>query len=168
MYSSRVAELGIACATCHGPGGEHAKRNRNPFRRYLLHLGDRDDPTIVHPAKLSPERSAEICGQCHGQRIPKTLEQVPQWIHDGPTYRAGDDLDDHVRPVWKDTQPFPGAASDVFALRFWADGTPRLTAYEYQGLLQSPCFEKGGLTCISCHTMHGGDVEGQLPPENRT
>ena len=167
-YRSEVAELGVACATCHGPGGDHASRNRNPFRRYLLHWSGRDDPTIAHPAKLDHERSTEICGQCHGQRIPENLEMVPRWVSEGPTYRAGDALADHVRPLAHDTQPFPGAASDIFALRFWADGTPRLTAYEYQGLTQSPCFQKGELSCIHCHSMHGGDVFGQLPPENRT
>jgi len=40
----------------------------------------------------------------------------------------------------------------------------RLTAYEYQGLLQSPCAQRGPLTCISCHGMHDGDPRGQLRP----
>src|SRR6185295_12705340 len=52
----------------------------------------------------------------------------------------------------------------VFAARFWDDGTARLTAYEYQGLLQSPCTQRGSLTCISCHGMHDGDPRGQLRP----
>jgi predicted CXXCH cytochrome family protein len=167
-YSSSVAELGISCESCHGPGGEHAARNRNPFRRYLLHFTEADDPTIVNPEKLDQERQAQICGQCHGQRTPESLDAVTEWITDGPPYRAGEDLDDHVNTIWRDTHPFPGAPEDMFALRFWPDGTARLSAYEYQGLLQSPCYQKGALTCLDCHTMHGGDVRGQLPPENRT
>ena len=53
------------------------------------------------------------------------------------------------------------------ALRFWADGTPRLTAYEYQGLLMTKDFEKGGLTCQHCHSMHGGDPKGMITEEKR-
>src|SRR5690606_18462303 len=52
-----------------------------------------------------------------------------------------------------------------FAARFWPDGTPRLSAYEYQGLLMSPCYadgEPGGLGCGHCHAMHGDDPDGQL------
>jgi predicted CXXCH cytochrome family protein len=59
-----------------------------------------------------------------------------------------------------------------FASRFWADGSPRLTAYEYQGMTRSKCFTAGKLgariTCISCHSMHGGDPRGQLTHEKRT
>ena len=57
-------------------------------------------------------------------------------------------------------------------VRSWADGSPRLTAYEYQGILNSPCFLKGEpgnrINCNSCHTMHGGDVKGQITDEMRT
>jgi predicted CXXCH cytochrome family protein len=59
-----------------------------------------------------------------------------------------------------------------FASRFWADGSPRLTAYEYQGILRSKCFTKGQgpqrINCMTCHTMHAGDPKGQLIAENRT
>jgi hypothetical protein len=36
-----------------------------------------------------------------------------------------------------------GSDETPFAQRFWPDGTPRLSAYEYQGLLQSPCHADG-------------------------
>jgi hypothetical protein len=168
-YSSSVAELGIACEACHGPGAEHARRNRDPARRYLLHLSGRPDPTIVNPARLSKERSVEVCGQCHGQRMPREQGAILEWLERGWPFRAGEDLASYIRPIWRDTPP-PGRSPDdgIFRLRFWDDGTPRLTAYEYHGLLQSACYTKGPLTCLHCHTMHGGDVYGQLPPENRT
>jgi predicted CXXCH cytochrome family protein len=168
-YESEVAELGIACASCHSPGSVHARRNRNPFRRYLLHLTGQRDNTIVNPGALDKDRSADVCGQCHGQRLPKSLSMVRTWTETGPTYRAGEDLDAHVDVVFRDSQPLDTShPRDLFELRFWGDGTPRLTAYELQGLRQSPCHLKGELTCTSCHTMHGGDVYGQLPPEHRT
>lgn len=168
-YESEVAELGIGCASCHSPGSVHARRNRNPFRRYLLHLTGQRDNTIVNPARLDKDRSVDLCGQCHGQRLPKSLAMVRTWTETGPTFRAGEDLDDHVDVVFRDSKPLDSSQPpEVFELRFWGDGTPRLTAYELQGLRQSACHQNGELTCTSCHTMHGGDVRGQLPPEHRT
>lgn len=161
-YDSRVAELGIACEACHGPGDEHAARNRNPFRRYFLHLTGEDDPTIVNPGKLDHRASTQICGQCHGQRVPRT-ERINEWITTGPSYRPGESLHDHVNVVWSDSVPPRGASQELFKLRFWGDGTPRLSAYELQGTLQSACFQDGEAGCISCHTAHGGDPEGMLP-----
>lgn len=167
LYDSEVAELGISCESCHAPGGEHAARNRNPLRRYLLHATDRDDPSIVNPADLDQERSVEVCGQCHGQRLPDPPATIRDWMHTGPVYRAGETLTDTVSPVSIDT-PGPPQQPDMFSRRFWLDGTPRLTAYEYQGITMSPCYLQGEMTCLSCHNMHGGDVRGQIDPEMRT
>jgi hypothetical protein len=167
-FQSEVAELGISCESCHAPLAEHARRNRDPLRRYLLHLSGREDPTVVNPARLDKHKSAAVCGQCHGQRLPRVRMDIRNWLIDGPSYRAGEDLAAHVEPVFQDTVPPGDPGSDLFRQRFWGDGTPRLTAYEYQGLLQSPCFVQGEMTCLSCHSMHEGDVFGQLRPEMRT
>jgi hypothetical protein len=156
-FRSTVAELGIACESCHGPGGEHVRRNRDPARRYALHLGDRPDPTIVNPARLGSARAADVCGRCHGQRI---ADEVAPFLTRGDPFVAGDDLALYSAPLWRDT-PL-GGDREVFADRFWEDGTPRLTAYEYQGFLQSACAIRGALTCTSCHGMHEGDPRGQL------
>lgn len=159
-FRTEVAELGVACEACHGPGGEHARANASPVRRYALHLGDARDPTIVSAARLTAERSADVCGRCHGQRI---TDDVSKFLRRGDPFVPGDDLALYSAPLWRDT-PLSGD-DDAFRERFWADGTARLTAYEYQGLLQSPCSERGELTCTSCHGMHDGDPSGQLRPE---
>lgn len=164
-WDSKVAELGIACETCHGPGATHAEANRNPLRRYWLHLSKQGDPTITNPRKLIPARSAEVCGQCHGQRQPARIDKAVDWLRQGPSYRSGDVLADHVTLVSPAT-PSPGDP-DLFRLRFWKDGTPRLSAYEMQGLVQSTCYTKGGATCIGCHEAHGGDPAGMIEPANR-
>ncbi len=158
-FRTEVAEMGIACEACHGPGAAHARANADPVRRYVLHLGTRGDPTIVNPSRLSPARSADLCGRCHGQRI---ADHVDRFLDHGDPFVPGDDLALWSAPLWQDT-PL-GSARAPFAPRFWADGTARLTAYEYQGLLQSPCSQRGTLTCTSCHGMHDGDPRGQLRP----
>ncbi|MFT3922667.1 MAG: cytochrome c3 family protein [Myxococcales bacterium] len=156
-FQSEVAELGIACEACHGPGGEHAERNQNPLRRFTLHLGGAGDPTIVNPGRLDHERAADLCGRCHGQRI---TDDVGAFLSHGDPFVPGEDLALYSAPLWRDTT-LQGHSS-VFEARFWEDGTPRLTAYEYQGLLQSPCYQRGELSCTSCHGMHDGDPRGQL------
>ena len=158
-FRTEVAEMGIACEACHGPGAAHARANADPVRRYVLHLGARADPTIVNPSRLSPARAADLCGRCHGQRI---ADHVDRFLDHGDPFVPGDDLALWSAPLWQDTPM--GAARAPFAPRFWADGTARLTAYEYQGLLQSPCTQRGTLTCTSCHGMHDGDPRGQLRP----
>jgi hypothetical protein len=158
-FRTEVAEMGIACEACHGPGAAHARANADPVRRYVLHLGGRADPTIVNPSRLSPARAADLCGRCHGQRV---ADHVDRFLDHGDPFVPGDDLGLWSAPLWQDT-PL-GAARAPFAPRFWADGTARLTAYEYQGLLQSPCAERGTLTCTTCHGMHEGDPRGQLRP----
>jgi len=159
-FRTEVAEMGIACEACHGPGAAHARANADPVRRYVLHLSRRGDPTIVNPSRLSPARAADLCGRCHGQRI---ADHVDRFLDHGDPFVPGDDLALWSAPLWQDTPM--GAARAPFAPRFWADGTARLTAYEYQGLLQSPCTERGALTCTTCHGMHDGDPRGQLRPD---
>lgn len=156
-WDTEVAELGIACEACHGPAGEHVRASANPARRYALHLSDVPDPTIVNPARLTPERSAEVCGRCHGQRI---TDDVGRFLERGDPFVPGDRLESYSRPLSRETTL---RGEPAFAPRFWADGTARLTAYEYQGLLQSAC-ARGGLTCTSCHGMHEGDPRGQIRP----
>ncbi len=166
-YASQVAELGIACEACHGPGAAHARRMRNPVTRYLHHLQPGlpvDD--IVHPGKLPPARSSQVCGQCHAQRVPESVSLVETWLKTGPTYRPGDDLDAHVDFIGPDT-PGPPGRPDLYRLRFWPDGTPRLSAYEYTGLRRSACHTRGGVRCIDCHQAHGGSPEGMISEPNR-
>ena len=157
-FSSSVAQLGISCESCHGPGDEHISRNTNPFRRYALHVSGERDPSIVNPERLAKEAQVQICGHCHGQRMPSPKERIREFLTVGDPYTPGEDLSRYVTPIWRDST----LEGIDLSLRFWKDGTPRLTAYEYQSLLMTPDYQKGGLTCISCHTMHGGDPRGMI------
>jgi predicted CXXCH cytochrome family protein len=156
-FATTTAELGIACEGCHGPGGAHVSANADPLRRLWLRAKQVADPTIVNPARLTPARAADVCGRCHGQRL---ADDVGPFLAHGDPFVPGDALALTTEPLWRDT-PLAGDR-EAFAARFWADGTPRLTAYEYQGLLQSRCAQEGALTCTSCHGMHEGDPRGQL------
>ena len=97
-----------------------------------------------------------------------TREQNTRDIAGGNPYNAGDDLSVLYTPIHRETKI--GGVS--FAGRFWDDGSARLTAYEYQGILDSACFQKGEpgsrINCMSCHTMHEGDVKGQITEAKRT
>ena len=167
-FDTEVAELGIACGACHGAAAGHAERARSPLARTLWRLSDEGETQIVNPRKLDAERSMMICGHCHGQRVPESINRIQEILGRGDPYDAGDDLAAIYRPVTRETK----VGTYSFANRFWENGSPRLTAYEYQGILRSACFQKGDrenrINCLTCHSMHEGDVKGQIKDENRT
>ncbi|EDM80798.1 hypothetical protein PPSIR1_12983 [Plesiocystis pacifica SIR-1] len=158
-FASEAGELGIACEACHGPATAHVARHRNPFRRLLA--GQTRDGSITHPERLEPGAESAICGRCHGQRIAQDIAAV---LREGDGFVPGDALASVSRPIFADSSV---GGEQPFGPRFWPDGSPRLSAYEYQGLLQSPCFDEGqpgALGCGHCHTMHGDAPDGQLRP----
>jgi len=158
-FGSKLGEVGIACEACHGPGSAHVARHQNPFRR-LLATGT-GDASITQPERLDPGRESGVCGRCHGQRIGADIARV---LRTGDGFLPGSDLAEVSRPIFADSQ-LHGMPEDVFADRFWPDATPRLSAYEYQGLLQSPCYQDGkagGLGCNHCHDMHNGEPDMQV------
>jgi predicted CXXCH cytochrome family protein len=167
-FDTEVTELGIACGACHGPAAAHAEDALSPVRRTAWHLQPALNKQIVDPLKLSSERSLMICGHCHGQRIPEPMDRIQSILSQGDPFNAGDNLAQFYRPIDRDSHIGPVS----FASRFWANGSPRLTAYEYQGILRSKCFSSGTegkrINCLTCHTMHSGDPKGQITDENRT
>ncbi len=50
---------------------------------------------------------------------------------------------------------------------FWSDGMVRVSGRDYNGLLESPCYQGGKFSCLSCHSLHESDPESQLA-RNRT
>lgn len=166
-FRSEVAELGIACEACHGPASAHLAQHRNPARRVIAGtlLGRGHDGTVAHPGRLRPVEESGVCGRCHGQRIASDVDAV---LRDGDGFLPGEDLANASRPIFREST-LAGQPGRPFVARFWPDGTPRLSAYEYQGLLLSPCYtgESDGLGCNGCHDMHGEDPDGQLRARGR-
>lgn len=165
---TRAAEFGIACESCHGPGEEHVRRNQDPLRRYRLHLGDRPDDTIVDPRRLDHRRASQVCGICHGTSYPRAAELMND-LGDGRSYRPGDAIEETrviVQPTrGVDTlEGYPDHDPRVREQSFWSDGMVRVKGREYNGLIESPCYRRGELSCFSCHAMHqdAGDPRPRL------
>jgi predicted CXXCH cytochrome family protein len=166
--NTRVAELGIACEACHGPGEEHIRRNQDPRRRYQLHLAGGSDPTIVNPEKLDHRASSEVCGQCHGVYIMRN-EYAMKYAFEGSLYRPGKDLhrtryyiqhprNDSSAQRWEDLK----ANREFFQERWWDDGTVLAGGREYTAMSVSGCYTRGNISCLSCHSMHQSDPADQL------
>ncbi len=127
-YKSTLLEGAVACESCHGPGSIHAKWHEIP-RPEL----DYEPPAqLLNPSHLDAKDLSESCGRCH---------YVHEWryaIDDDP--RVGH----HEIAVTRNFDR-PG---------FFLDG--RLSGLNYHGSTQSQsaCYEKGGMSCLSCHRMH--------------
>ncbi len=160
VFDTKVGEFGISCEACHGPGEQHAQANRDPQRRYAAHLDDAPDPTIVLPSRLSHQRSSQVCGQCHSIHLFHNEADRERWWTSGAPYRPGDDLGDTSTIVCGSTRQSSIVQETIkesptfLENRFWSDGMVRVVGREYNGLVESPCHQRGEMSCLSCHNMH--------------
>ncbi|MFN3199357.1 MAG: hypothetical protein ACE366_13220 [Bradymonadia bacterium] len=174
---AEVAELGIACEACHGPGAAHVARHRDPTERYLEHLGLRGEdekPDIVNPADLSPERSMAVCGQCHAELVYHGDWSQPETAR----FRPGDRLELYANVLYYEPKPDQRPdwlanairdEPDLLQSAFWKDGTMRIAGRDLNGIAISPCATAGEMSCLSCHAMHGhSDPEDMLAPKMHT
>jgi hypothetical protein len=169
VFRTSAAELGIACEACHGAGAGHVRAMQNPLARYRAHR-DQTQLGLVNPAKLSSERGSQICGRCHAYFFPK--RERDWWQHGfSRSYAPGDDLTQAQVLLSPEILAAPdapqlGASADSL---FYRDGTIRIGGREYNGLVRSPCYERGRgprqLSCGSCHALHRGAPDDQLDPE---
>ncbi|MEO1982131.1 MAG: C cytochrome precursor, partial [Fuerstiella sp.] len=162
---TQAVEFGIACEACHGPGENHVLVNRNPLHRYRHYLGGAADETIVNPYELDHKRSSQVCGQCHSVQHDYR-EAAIRVLRDGFEYRPGDDLSNStIRRVVRccsdplielraRTDPNLSSVTEWFERYYWSDGMIRVSGREFNGLLESPCYEHGDMSCLTCHVMH--------------
>ena len=165
--NSTVAELGIACESCHGPGQDHVSKQR-AIAVSGTNAARRADSSIVNPATLTHKRSTMVCGQCHGVYITRD-EFAMRSAKEAALYKPGENL--HLTRHYV-THPGPGPSPkqadnlrrnlDFYRERWWDDGTILAGGREYTALLATACYLRGGLSCLSCHSMHRSSPEGQL------
>jgi hypothetical protein len=160
MMNTSVVELGIACEACHGPGGRHvelyssARLEEDNTADTAIDTGI--DTGIVNPAKISAERSAQICGTCHSQFV---VHDSDKFLTQGLDFRPGEDI---TRAGYFMQPPDEG---NSVARRFWADGVSRSGGREFMGITESKCYQGGELSCLNCHSMHKyEDRSDQLAP----
>lgn len=169
-FATSAAELGIACEACHGAGAEHVAAMQNPLTRYRARSGKPAALGIVNPKLLASERASQVCGRCHSYFFPK--DEATWWEHGfAESYRPGQDLAQAQLLLSPEVLAAPGApelGASADSL-FYRDGTIRVGGREYNGLVRSPCFERGQgekkLSCLSCHSLHQGAPDDQLDPK---
>jgi hypothetical protein len=168
-FDTRVAEFGIACEACHGPGETHVQHNRSPLARYLQHFGEHTKD-IVEPHELSHVRSSLVCGQCHATWLHDGPRGMRRWNEHGFAYRPGGDPADTMllmRPSIATSDP---RVADVVTHepqlvegQFWNDGEVRVSGREFNGMVDSACYARGELSCLSCHRLHQSPADPRAP-----
>jgi predicted CXXCH cytochrome family protein len=164
--NTKVAELAIACEACHGPAERHVAVNRQAGEHLAASVSESRDQRIVNPARLPPERSAQVCGYCHAMASFLTDQLADDFLISGGGYRPGDDLSRvraTVLPSRLSTAQLEGIRqkNPFFDGSYWPDGMIRVAGREYNALLESSCLQ-GGMTCLSCHSMHQSEPDDQL------
>ncbi|MHC4472404.1 MAG: HEAT repeat domain-containing protein [Planctomycetota bacterium] len=132
--------LPVDCEACHGPCADHVAFWKSPPDRHTK------DPVLVL-SELGRERAQGLCLWCHMEA---------DVVDEG--YRPGDDVFEHLSPTLLDNIE-----------RIDAAGRPLELIYDGLPFLFSPCAQRSGLTCLTCHDAHGGPFRSDLlVPEERT
>jgi predicted CXXCH cytochrome family protein len=142
-----VAELGVGCEACHGPG--------------QLHVQGGNPDWIINPKNFKRAAQVEFCGSCHGRN---SAHNDLAGREDAPGFQLGDKVEDHVKilsvarglNVWEKTVDgittgFHAGPAAGASQRFYADGASRSHRQQYNDLEQGP---KKGMTCTDCHNVH--------------
>jgi len=132
VQTKQVAEWNVGCEKCHGPGREHAARP--------------SAANIFNPAKVDPVRANDTCIQCHSQGQPLT-NPIAGRYYDWPVgFRVGLNLSD----FWALEEHEPGKTT----FTHFADGTAHKNRMQGNDFVQSLMYTRG-VTCASCHDVHG-------------
>jgi predicted CXXCH cytochrome family protein len=139
IHTKQVAEWNVGCERCHGPGSEHVA---HPSRA-----------NIVNPAHMDYVAANDTCIQCHSQGQP-LQNPIEGRYYDWPVgYRVGLRLQE----FWKLEEHTLGQTG----FYYFADGTAHKNRMQGNDFVQSVMYRRG-ITCFSCHDVHGTDNYAQL------
>jgi hypothetical protein len=158
-FDTQVAELGISCEACHGPAELHVQFHRQKDSA-TPSLVEPSEASLVNPAECSPKIASEICGQCHSST---KLIDTRDWLVNGMRYRAAEDFQKQYKLIRFTDEEFK---DDPYVRDgFWSDGSNRTAGDELLGMVESQCYQRGEMSCLSCHSMHSYlDRSDQLKP----
>ena len=140
IHTKQVAEWNVGCERCHGPGSEHVA---HPAR-----------DNIVNPGLMDPVADTDTCVQCHSQGQPPTSPMDGKY-YDWPVgYSVGLKLADY----WKLEDCTLGQTS----FYYFPDCTAHKNRMQGNDFAQSAMYHRG-ITCASCHDVHGTNNYAQLP-----
>ena len=139
IHTKQVSEWNVGCEKCHGPGSEHVQ---HPTRN-----------NILNPAHMDYVQASDTCIQCHSQGRPLTNPMEGKY-YDWPVgYRVGSKLQDY----WRLEESSLGQQT----FTHFAEGTAHKNRMQGNDFIQSVMYRRG-ITCFSCHDVHGTDNYAQL------
>jgi predicted CXXCH cytochrome family protein len=136
-------EPGIDCEMCHGPSSRHVAA-MNSGDEYAK--GPLDPP--VEFGKIGNRDFVAICSQCHMQSAIRTPGP-----HGELNYATTDSFFMRNPMI-----PF----SEFSRKGFYKDGRFRQSTFIVEALERSKCFQKGQVSCGSCHNPHSHDESSNL------
>jgi predicted CXXCH cytochrome family protein len=136
---TKQVEWNVGCEKCHGPGSDHVA---HPTRG-----------NIFNPVRMDYVQANDSCIQCHSQGRPLT-NPIDGKYYDWPVgYRIGLNL----RDFWQLEEHTLGETT----FTHHPDGTARKNRMQGNDFVQSVMYRRG-ITCFSCHEVHGTDNYAQL------
>ena len=136
-------EPGIDCEMCHGPSSRHVAA-MNSGDEYAK--GPLDPP--VEFGKIGNRDFVAICSQCHMQSAIRTPGP-----HGELNYSTTNSFFMHNPMI-----PF----SEFSRKGFYKDGRFRQSTFIVEALERSNCFQKGQVSCGTCHNPHSHDESSNL------
>jgi predicted CXXCH cytochrome family protein len=139
IHTKKVVEWNVGCERCHGPGSGHVA---HPSRG-----------NILNPARMDYVEANDACIQCHSQGRPLT-NPIEGKYYDWPVgYRVGLNL----RDFWQLEDHTLGEMT----FTHFPEGTAHKNRMQGNDFVQSVMYRRG-ITCFSCHDVHGTDNYAQL------
>jgi predicted CXXCH cytochrome family protein len=139
IETKAVTEWNVGCEKCHGPGSAHAAKP--------------SQSNIVNPARLDTVHASDVCIQCHSQGQP-LANPIQGKYYDWPVgFHVGKDL----RDFWKLEEHTAGETS----FTHFADGTAHKNRMQGNDFVSSVMYTRG-VTCFSCHDVHGTGNDADL------